>query len=108
MIHPKGYTFMDKKDLPKVKKEILKLNWALDNKMDSIIINPGAYNHYSITIRDAISSIKIPTIEVHLSDIKNRENFRKKSVIKDVCISQISGLGKIGYLKAAQALLKEI
>ena len=54
---------MDKKDLPKVKKEILKLNWALDNKMDGIIINPGAYNHYSIDIRDAISSIKIPTIE---------------------------------------------
>ena len=99
---------MDKKNLLKVKKEILKLNWALDNKMNGIIINPGVFNHYSIAIRDAISSIKIPTIEVHLSDIKNRENFRKKSVIKDVCISQISGLGKIGYLKAAQALIKEI
>ena len=84
------------------------MHWALSNDVDGIVINPGAYTHYSIAIRDAISSIKIPTIEVHLSDIKNRENFRKKSVIKDVCISQISGLGKIGYLKAAQALIKEI
>tara|TARA_B100000886_G_scaffold278705_1_gene202725 strand:- start:6988 stop:7419 length:432 start_codon:yes stop_codon:yes gene_type:complete len=89
-------------------KIIDKLHWALSNDVDGIIINPGAYTHYSIAIRDAISSIKIPTIEVHLSDIENRENFRKISVIKDVCIYQISGLGKIGYLKAAQALLKEI
>ena len=89
-------------------KIIDKLHWALSNDVDGIIINPGAYTHYSIAIRDAISSIKIPTIEVHLSDIENRENFRKISVIKDVCISQISGLGKLGYLKAAQALLKEI
>jgi len=89
-------------------KIIDKLHWALSNDVDGIIINPGAYTHYSIAIRDAISSIKIPTIEVHLSDIENRENFRKISVIKDVCISQISGLGKIGYLKAAQALIKEI
>lgn len=89
-------------------KIIDKLHWALSNDVDGIIINPGAYTHYSIAIRDAISSIKIPTIEVHLSDIENRENFRKISVIKDVCISQISGLGKLGYLKAAQALIKEI
>ena len=89
-------------------KIIDKLHWALSNDVDGIIINPGAYTHYSIAIRDAISSIKIPTIEVHLSDIENRENFRKISVIKDVCIYQISGLGKIGYLKAAQALIKEI
>ena len=89
-------------------KIIDKLHWALSNDVDGIVINPGAYTHYSIAIRDAISSIKIPTIEVHLSDIKNREKFRKDSVIKDVCISQISGLGKTGYLKAAQALMKEI
>ena len=89
-------------------KIIDKLHWALSNNIDGIVINPGAYTHYSIAIRDAISSIKIPTIEVHLSDIKNRENFRKKSVIKDVCRSQLSGLGKIGYLKEAQALIQEI
>ena len=86
-------------------KIIDKLHWALDNKMDGIIINPGAYTHYSIAIRDAISSIKIPTVEVHLSDIENREDFRKISVIKDVCRSQITGLGKDGYLRAANLLL---
>jgi len=86
-------------------KIIDKLHWALDNKMDGIIINPGAYTHYSIAIRDAISSIKIPTVEVHLSDIENREDFRRISVIKDVCIFQITGLGKDGYLRAANLLL---
>ena len=86
-------------------KIIDKLHWALDNKIDGIIINPGAYTHYSIAIRDAISSIKIPTVEVHLSDIKNREGFRKISVIKDVCLSQITGLGKEGYLRATNLLL---
>ena len=86
-------------------KIIDKLHWALDNKMDGIIINPGAYTHYSIAIRDAISSIKIPTVEVHLSDIENREDFRRISVIKDVCRSQITGLGKDGYLRAANLLL---
>ena len=86
-------------------KIIDKLHWALDNKMDGIIINPGAYTHYSIAIRDAISSIKIPTVEVHLSDIENREDFRRISVIKDVCISQITGLGKDGYLRAVSLLL---
>ena len=86
-------------------KIIDKLHWALNNKIDGIVINPGAYAHYSIAIRDAISSIKIPTIEVHLSDIENREDFRRTSVIKDVCISQITGLGKDGYLRAASLLL---
>ena len=86
-------------------KIIDKLHWALDNKMDGIVINPGAYAHYSIAIRDAISSIKIPTVEVHLSDIENREDFRRISVIKDVCLYQITGLGKEGYLRAASILI---
>ena len=86
-------------------KIIDKLHWALDNKIDGIVINPGAYTHYSIAIRDAISSIEIPTVEVHLSDIENREDFRRISVIKDVCRSQITGLGKDGYLRAANLLL---
>ena len=71
---------------------------------DGIIINPGAFTHYSYAIRDAIESANIPTVEVHLSDIHNREDFRKKSVIKDVCLEQIYGHGKIGYLNAAEIL----
>ena len=83
-----------------------KLHWAIDNQIVGIIINPGAYTHYSYAIRDAISSIQIPTIEVHLSNIDKRENFRKKSVIKDVCKKQIKGKGKEGYLEAIKILCK--
>ena len=69
-------------------------------------IRDRAYTHYSYAIRDAISSIEIPTIEVHLSNIDERENFRKKSVIRDVCKKQIKGKGKEGYLEAIKILRK--
>tara|TARA_X000001036_G_scaffold437730_1_gene483772 strand:- start:2129 stop:2560 length:432 start_codon:yes stop_codon:yes gene_type:complete len=75
------------------------------NKKNGIIINAGGLTHYSYSLRDAISSINIPTVEVHLSDINKRESFRKKSVIKDVCINQISGKGKHGYLLAIKCLI---
>ena len=71
-----------------------------------IIINPGAYAHYSYAIRDAISSINIPIVEVHISDINNREDFRKKSVISDVCKATISGKGKNSYLEGLMFLIK--
>ena len=83
-----------------------RLHRALKDKNNGIIINPGAYTHYSYAIRDAISAISIPTIEVHLSDIKSREKFRQTSVIQGVCLEQISGLGKNGYLEAIYALEK--
>ncbi len=72
---------------------------------DGIIINPGALTHYSFAIRDAIASVNTPTVEVHLSDINSREEFRKVSVIKDECISQISGLGKHVYIEAVKTLV---
>ena len=81
-----------------------KIHMCIDN-YNSIIINPGAYTHYSYAIRDAIISVQIPTVEVHLSDIKNREEFRKHSVIEDICIAQVTGHGKNGYLEAFQILL---
>ena len=73
-----------------------------------IVINPAAYTHYSYAIRDAISSIAIPTVEVHLSDIKKREPFRRKSVIKAVCIAQVSGLGPKSYSAGLKVLLKHL
>ena len=82
-----------------------KLHWAIDNQIEGVVINPGAYTHYSYAIRDAISSIEIPTIEVHLSDIDKRESFRKISVIKPVCKKQIKGKGKKGYLDAINLLI---
>jgi 3-dehydroquinate dehydratase-2 len=76
-----------------------------------IIINPGAYTHYSYAIRDAIEAISLPVIEVHISNIYKREEFRRKSVISDVCLGQINGLGYLGYIYALEALnqyLKEV
>jgi len=85
-----------------------KLHEAINDNTEGIIINPGAFTHYSYAIRDAIVSIGIPVAEVHLSNINSREKFRQKSVIKDVCITQISGLGKKGYADAINALIKLI
>jgi len=67
--------------------------------------NPGALTHYSYSIRDAIASIGIPTVEVHLSDIESREPFRRISVMKDVCIAQVAGFGIQSYYKALDLLI---
>lgn len=72
---------------------------------EGIIYNPGAHTHYSYALRDAISSIDIPTVEVHLSDIDAREGFRSVSVMADVCVAQIKGKGKLGYKEALDVLL---
>lgn len=73
---------------------------------DGIIINPGAYTHYSYAIRDAIASIRIPCIEVHISNIYAREEFRSKSVVAPVCAGHIAGFGKHGYFLALHGLVE--
>jgi 3-dehydroquinate dehydratase-2 len=78
-------------------------HWA-----QGVLINPAAFTHYSYAIRDAISAVEIPTVEVHLSDLRKREEFRQISVISSVCVDQVSGLGKDSYLKGLNLLLKLI
>ncbi len=69
-----------------------------------LVFNPGAYTHYSYALRDAVAAARIPTIEVHLSDVRRREAFRRVSVISPVCLAQISGKGAGSYLEALERL----
>lgn len=78
---------------------------AYFDKTEGIVINPGAFTHYSYAIRDALASVEIPKVEVHISDITKREEFRKVSVTKEVCQKQIYGHGLEGYLEAIDYLL---
>lgn len=92
-----------------VEGEIVEKIGKAGKTFKAIVINPAAYTHYSVAIRDAVAAIKIPTVEVHLSNIYAREEFRHKSVIAPVAVGQVSGFGINSYLlglKAAIDLLK--
>ena len=77
---------------------------GLEGLADGIILNPGSWTHYAWSIRDALELAGLPAVEVHLSDIKAREEFRRVSVISDLCVATISGKGLEGYREAVRAL----
>jgi 3-dehydroquinate dehydratase-2 len=81
---------------------------GLDGLADGIILNPGAWTHYSYAIRDALELTGLPAVEVHLSDVDSREEFRRHSVISDLCFARVAGQGPGGYREALTRLGEEL
>lgn len=80
----------------------------LEDMADGIVINPGAWTHYSYAIRDALEIAGLPTVEVHISDVDAREEFRRVSVIRDLCFATVKGQGPDGYREALHRLKEEL
>lgn len=83
-----------------------RIQQAYFDQVEGIVINPGAYTHTSVALLDAVKSVMIPTVEVHISDVKSREDFRQVSYIRAACVQTIAGHGFKGYLEAVDALLQ--
>ncbi len=81
---------------------------AFFDKVDGLVFNPGAYTHTSIAIADALKATRIPTVEVHISDVSSREAFRQVSYIRESCIATVSGKGIDGYLEAIDILCSHL
>jgi len=80
----------------------------LEGLADGVILNPGAWTHYSYAIRDALELARLPAVEVHLSDVETREEFRRNSVIRELCIAWVVGKGADGYRDALERLRTEL
>jgi 3-dehydroquinate dehydratase-2 len=76
----------------------------LEGLADGLVVNAGAWTHYSYAIRDALELAKLPTVEVHLSDVEHREEWRRRSVLSELCLARITGKGPAGYREALERL----
>ena len=85
-----------------------KIQEAYFRHFDGIVINPGAYTHTSVALLDAVKATMLPAVEVHISDVDNRDDFRKISYIRKACIATVSGRGFDGYTEALKILIKEL
>jgi 3-dehydroquinate dehydratase-2 len=80
----------------------------LEGLADGVVLNPGAWTHYSYAIRDALEIARLPAVEVHLSDVENREEWRRRSVIGELCLARVAGKGPAGYREALERLREEL
>lgn len=80
----------------------------LEGLADGVLLNPGAWSHYSYAIRDALELVGIPAVEVHLSDVDHREEWRRRSVLSELCVARIAGKGPAGYREALERLREEL
>ena len=85
-----------------------KIQEAYFRHFDGIVINPGAYTHTSVALLDAVKATMLPAVEVHISDVDNRDDFRKVSYIRKACIATVSGKGFDSYTEALKILIKEL
>ena len=85
-----------------------KIHEAYFEKADGIVINPGAYTHTSIALLDALMAVRIPTVEVHISKVEEREEFRQVSYLRSACVATLTGRGLKGYTDACDILLEKI
>jgi 3-dehydroquinate dehydratase-2 len=81
---------------------------ALKGKADGVVLNPGSWTHYSYAIRDALEFAGLPAVEIHLSDVDSREEWRRHSVIRELCVGRVAGKGAAGYLEALQILKAQL
>lgn len=84
-----------------------KIQAAYFEKVDGIVMNPAAYTHTSVAIADALKAVRIPTVEVHISNVDAREDFRRVSYVRDIAVATVSGKGFAGYLEAMDILVKK-
>ena len=91
-----------------IEGELVQAIWDAADRCDAIILNPGAFTHTSVAIRDAVAGVAVPVVEVHLSNLAAREPFRHQSLMTAVCVGQIQGFGAQGYHLAVKALIHHL
>ena len=106
MIETKAEAMRNTVDVRQTNHEGILVDWIQEayGRVDGIVINPAAYTHTSVAILDAVKSVSVPTVEVHISDVSKREDFRQISYIRQACVKTIAGHGFEGYLEAMEYL----